>query len=713
MKLIASSSMEREMTMGWRKLWALALSVGLSLVSWSADAELEKLRQAMDEAELAPTRLALAGQAVPDWNCSPVGRFDFPDVVTREELKRILAQLRPDGTFADVDYLGNSRSEWLMARHFFLVRQLAIACRAFPAAEVQELKIEDAFHRSLAWWLAKKPTNPNWWYMEIGMPRFLGISCLLMRDRLTPEERQEALKMMARCKNGRTGQNRLWQAINVMIAGLLMDDPVQVDSGVRAGLETVVSAPAEEGIQPDWSFRQHGAQFYQGNYGHHFLLNSAWLAQVVKGSRFEFTPGQLATVENLALQGTRWMTWGMLLDYSAWGRQCAYEDRIQGPALRYACLALIAAGAPHQAELRDWQKSLETGKPLDNLNGTRIFWRSDYGLQRTGNFLATVRMNSARTLSTEICNGENLRGAFLCEGTTFLYRDAGEYDRIFPVWDWNRLPGTTTLLKTALPPVKEWSGKAGPNPFAGGVSDGRTGALAMECRRFGISANKAWIMAGDGLLMLAGDIRSAAPEKAFTCINQCLLRGPVEVRQADGRVSAVWHDGFGYFFIGDPAVVLEKATRKGSWFAVRDSAPKAEVSAPVFLLGIDHGAKPQGASAACWIEPMTADDFARRAGPPASLKLLASSAGLHAVARDDLLWAVFHQAGKLEWHGAAIAVDQPCLLQLRQADQGFAWTIAEPTQKAKTITLTINGQAKVVELPQAGLAGSSVSGIAK
>jgi chondroitin AC lyase len=685
----------------------------LSLLAWPADADLEKLRQAVVAAEIAPTQLALAGQTVPDWNCSPVGRFDFPDVLTREELKRILAQLQPDGSFADVDYRSQSRSEWPLAGHFLRVRRLAIACRAFPEAEVQDLKVEAAFHRSLAWWLARKPVNPNWWYMEIGMPRFLGVSCLLMRDRLTPEERLGALAMLARCKNGRTGQNKLWQAINVMISGLLQDDPAQVESGVKAGLETVVSAPAEEGIQPDWSFRQHGAQFYQGNYGHHFLLNAAWLAQVVKGSRFEFAPVQLATVENLALEGTRWMTWGRLLDYSAWGRQAAYEDRVQGPALRYTCLALIAAGALHQAELRDWQASLESGKPLESLAGTRVFWRSDYGLQRTPQFLATVRMNSNRTLSTEICNGENLRGAFLCEGTTFLYRDGGEYDRIFPVWDWNRLPGTTTLQKAKLPPGGDWSGKAGPNDFAGGVTAGRTGMLAMECRRFGISANKAWIFDGAGMLMLAGDIRSEAPEKVFTCINQCRLRGPVEVRQAGGRITAVWHDGFGYFFIGKPTVVLEKELRQGNWAAIRDSAPKAKESAPVFLLGIDHGAKPQEAMAACWVEPMASDEFARRAGPPATLQILANTAGLQAIAQGDRLWAIFHQAGKLEWQGTAIAVDQPCLLQLCKTDQGLAWTVAEPTQKAKTLSLSLNGQAKTIGLPQAGLAGSSVSGTAK
>lgn len=698
--------------MNIRFLLSLLLSCCLSMAARAADAELEKLRQAVDAAETAPTRLGLEGQAVADWICSPVGRFDFPDLVTREELKRILGQLQPDGSFADLNYQSRSRSEWPLSEHFLRVRRLAIAFRAFPAAEVQELKVEEAFHRSLGWWLAKKPTNPNWWYMEIGMPRFLAVSCLLMRDRLTPAERQEALALMAKVKNGRTGQNRLWQAINVTLLGLFQDDPAQVESGVKAGLETVVAAPTEEGIQPDGSFRQHGAQFYQGNYGYHFLLNASWFAQILRGSRFAFSPEQLATVETLALDGTRWMTWGRLLDYSAWGRQLAYEDRVQGPALRTTCLALAAAGAKRQAELRDWQASLEADKPLDSLVGTRVFWRSDYGLMRTPKFLATVRMNSSRTLSTEICNGENLRGAFLCEGTTLLYRDAGEYDRIFPVWDWNRLPGTTTLQKPKLPPGNEWSGKAGPNLFAGGVADGKTGMLAMECRRFGLSANKAWILAGDGLLMLAGDIRSEAPEKAFTCINQCLLRGPVDARQAEGNTSAVWHDGLGYFFLGDAtSVVLEQASRQGSWEGIRDSAPKAEVSAPVFLLGVSHGAKPQGLSAACWIEPMSQEEFDRKNGlAPAALRILANDARLQAVARDDMLWAAFHQPGQLDWEGTAIAVDAPCLLQCRRDGQACRWTLADPTQKAQAITLTIQGKATPVAMPQGGQAGSSVTG---
>ncbi|MDF7800669.1 polysaccharide lyase family 8 super-sandwich domain-containing protein [Pontiellaceae bacterium B1224] len=671
--------------------------------------DLSALRQGIVEVETGLTAEWLATGRSPALFYSPEGRFDFPIAVKRDDLDGFLQKLQPDGSFNDIDYTSVSRSGWVWASHFDRVRKLAIAINTYPEAEVQAKNLNQAFHSTLGWWIKENPTCPNWWYNEICMPRFMGVIGTLMWEEMSPEERNGALAIIDRTATGATGQNRLWRGINVMLQGMLKNDPELAENGIVSGAETISAEVAIEGIQPDWSFRQHGPQFYQGNYGHHFLLNTAYLLRVLHGSEFEVSAEKQAVIENLALEGTRWMMWGSLLDYAAWGRQISYENRVQGPPLLGTCDALIAIKPGDTSELQAWRESIISDTPLSSLLGTRFFWRSDYGVMRQPELMATVKMCSTRTLSTEICNDENLLGAFLCEGMTLLYRDGGEYDRIFPVWDWNRLPGVTSRPTAPMPDPSEWSEKPGATAFVGGISGDDSGAMVMEARRFGVAADKVWVNGPNGILILTGNISSEADEPVFTTINQCLLKGDVLKRSIDGK-TAVWHDGLAYFFVlGDDKVVIEQGEQSGDWRDLRTASTDGEAKADVFLLGVDHGAKPTNAQTACWVSPMTEADF-QTSGLPTTLKILQNTPEFQALELDGICTLAFHKPGSIQIDGlGTVAVDVPCLMSLKKEGRAIQIAVADPTQTQASLQMTFNGETQTIELPQGANAGSTIT----
>ena len=62
------------------------------------------------------------------------------------------------------------------------------------------------------YWFQNKPVCKNWWYNEIGIPKVLGPVFLLMKEQLSPQEKQAAVEVMEKARFGMTGQNKVWLA---------------------------------------------------------------------------------------------------------------------------------------------------------------------------------------------------------------------------------------------------------------------------------------------------------------------------------------------------------------------------------------------------------------------------------------------------------------------------------------------------------------------
>jgi chondroitin AC lyase len=111
-----------------------------------------------------------------------------------------------------------------------------------------------------------------------------------------------------------------------------------------------------------------------------------------------------------------------------------------------------------------------------------FFWRSEYYSHQRPHYFASVRMYSSRTFNVDKPhNSEGIKNHHLGDGANFISRSGLEYKDIYPVYDWQKIPGTTVVQKPSLPSPDEIT-KAGQTDFVGGVTDGMYGAAAFDFR---------------------------------------------------------------------------------------------------------------------------------------------------------------------------------------------------------------------------------------
>ena len=448
-----------------------------------------------------------------------------------------------------------------------------------------------AIHRALGHWLRKDYWSSAWWYREIGIPAELAKIMLLMDPELTPEERAAGVRIVGRAvmdspphwgRGVLTGQNRVWVAANALAQGLLASDMALVRRAREVVFEEVVIASqpggskpvfktsgrpgdidvsTQEGVQPDFSFYQHGPLLQLGNYGLGFAQDTVQWMTVLRGTSLAASPDKMAVVRGYLLNGLATVVWKGRVDISSCGRQIGP----QSPAGKggEVLLLLETAKTMDPEHAAQYQASIEHDRPDAAAipAQSRYFWRSDYMVHRRPEYYLSTRMNSARVLAAEVVNTENLSGGYLGDGATFLYLTGHEYEDIFPVWDWARLPGVTapvTVDKARLKP-RNWK-VTNDSDFVGGVSDGRYGAAVLTLNRDGVTAKKSWFYFDDEIVCLGAGI-SSDREPVASSVNQCLAKGYVVVKAGEGGpgkaaggvqeysdLQWAWHDGVGYVF---------------------------------------------------------------------------------------------------------------------------------------------------------------------
>ena len=248
--------------------------------------------------------------------------------------------------------------------------------------------------------------------------------------------------------------------------------------------------------------------------------------------------------------------------------------------------------------------------------------------------MVSVRMASTRTVSGECGNEENKQGIDLSDGVTNVYISGREFEDIYPVWDWRRLPGT---IEAQAPMAHPGTGDAAceafyrdlkakhRTAFVGGASDGSVGIAVADYRSRGeMSVRRTWFMF-DGVVIVAnrGATTQTARHPASTSLDQRLVDGnatyalrteaapfvtpPIPLREGSeaalATTSLAWlhHSHIGYVPLPTPRMVgtngdtlseytirasLENMT--GSWENITqgDAHP---VTMAVFTAFIDHG----------------------------------------------------------------------------------------------------------------------------
>jgi len=654
-----------------------------------------------------------------------------------ETIGGYVRNLRSEGAWPDVDYASTERGGWPTYRHLSRMLAMAEAYRKpdHPLADDDALQI--AILKSLEHWVEKGYVNPNWWYPQIGVPMTLAPILILMEDAVGPDLKDKAMsQVLARSTMGMTGQNKVWLAGIAFMKGLLNNDR-DLMAEAREQIFSELRVTTAEGIQPDYSFHQHGPQLQWGNYGAAFGSDMIRWANILRGTDYALNPRQIDVLRNYLLEGQSWILWKGRMDISGCGRQIFRNCQGSKGNGMLGQFKLMAALDPEKANA--YARVIAANQPDagEVLAGNKHFWRSDITVHRRETWYASVKMSSKRVTGAETCNSENMLGLHLGDGVTYFHQTGREYDDLFPVWDWRRLPGTTCRQDQRLlvPTSKACRGLS---DFVGGVSDCECGLAAMEYLRDGLRARKVWFFLDEAVVCLGADIECTQLESVWTSVNQCLLNGPVTIsmsqrarRLAQGQslcdeLEWAHHDGIGYAFLEPGAVSVCAQEQAGNWHRVHRRESKETVRRNVFSLGIDHGSRPKGARYAYAVLPGVAADEMPSLCDSLPVEILHQSSSLQAISSEDgkRVQAAFFEPGRLaRGAGRFIEVDTPCLVMLDETGSRARLTVADPTGLQQRIGVVLSGRYTgprtrydptkgqtelTITLPQEGFAGRTV-----
>ncbi|UCD51680.1 MAG: polysaccharide lyase 8 family protein [Phycisphaerales bacterium] len=574
--------------------------------------------------------------------------------------------LKPDGSWSDVDYENTDRGGWVTYGH--LSRTLALA-QAYtkPGHELAgSADLRGAIEKALAHWVQQDYQNSNWWYPQIGVPQTMAPILILMGDAIDAELTDKAIsQVLGRSRMGMTGQNKVWLAGIAFLKGILIEDAALMTKA-RAQILEELRITTAEGVQPDYSFHQHGPQLQWGNYGASFGSNMIQWASIFQGTAYAIDPESLRILGDYLAEGPAWVLWHGRMDISGCGRQIFRGSQQSKGRSALRQLEMMAdIDSPHADRYR---RTLASNRPgaANTLVGHKHFWRSDISVHRRPTWYASVKMSSTRVIGAETCNSENMLGLHLGDGVTYFHRTGAEYEDLFPVWDWQRLPGATCAQSdgTLVPSSKRCRGRS---DLVGGVSDGDRGAAAMEYVRDGLRARKAWFFLDQAVVCLGAGIDSDGPDSVLTSINQCALKGPItvstgqavhEVRRGEqltDNLAWVHHDGVGYVFPRLRRATVRGVGQSGDWYRVHHRESRRAVERDVFSLWIDHGAEPDEARYAYAVLPNVTVGDMRAAESLWPVSVLAQTTSLLAISSDGgrRVQAVFFEPGQLAWDGAS------------------------------------------------------------
>ncbi|NII26937.1 hypothetical protein HB364_17740 [Pseudoflavitalea sp. X16] len=382
----------------------------------------------------------------------------------------------------------------------------------------------------------------------------------------------------------------------------------------------------------------------------------------------------------------------------------------------------------HRAKELQEVIDVRLGKTKPNFTRDRYFWYSHYYTHQRPNYYASVRMHSARANNMEEPhNEEGIRNHHYGDGSFFISRTGHEYFNIFPVWDWQKIPGATIVQKQDVPHWRQLA-KKGLTDFSGGMSDGQYGVAAFDFASVHdpLKAHKAWFFFDQEIVCLGAGIHADTALPVFTTLNQCLLNKQVTVhtnhktttlptgKHVLPAVSWVLHDSVAYIFPQPATMHINNGEATGNWRQINHQAwaTTTTVRENVFTLWLDHGVQPKNAGYAWIVVPgidiVSAAAYSRKL----PVKILANTADLQVVQHTGLerTGIVFYKAGTIRINDRlTLATTQPCIVMIKAKGATVsAIAVTDPTQKLNSLQLKVNERTIDVQLPIGTEAGSTV-----
>lgn len=666
--------------------------------------------------------------------------------VDEQEISRLMNAVQPDGSWPDIDYRDVSRTGFEHGDHLDNLIELSRAWKKPASGFYRDPELKNVISSALDFWLAHDFISDNWWWNEMGTPGRMIDILLLMDDDLSEKQRSEGMRIAGRANleawGARPGGD-LIQIASMRGKQALFDRDPELLERVMKVMAGEIRLTTGRGLKPDLSFHHRKDNVISTlSYGAGYARSFAYWAAKTAGTSFDLPDASMELLVDYYLDGIRQsMVYGKYPDPGAKNRSVSRKNAL-APAEPELARNLLRATNYREKEL---EKAVKT-------QGNRFFWHSEYFTHQRPGYFTSVRMHSTRGNNMEYPhNEEGLKNHHYADGANFISRTGQEYFNIFPVWDWQKIPGTTIVQKPVFPDWHELV-KEGISEFAGGVTDGEYGAAAFDFKspHDSLRARKSWFFFDSAYVCLGAGISSWEEHPVATTLNQCLLNGEVVVKTRNRertlrrgehtfeKVSWVFHDSIAYLFPSPAGVHLGNTTATGSWQEINHhtwAAKEAEVQKDVFSLWLDHGSQPQEAAYQYIVVPgISASGATSYENPEQNLgiQILANTPALQAVTHTRLnnTQVVFYEPGELRISDdLTLTAGNPCMIMVQTDGKAVQKiTVSDPSRNLEEIHFEINKPIDLsnehvktnwnaekactefsVDLPKAGYAGKSVN----
>lgn len=669
--------------------------------------------------------------------------------VNEEEVNLLTKTLQPGGYWPNINYEDVSRTGFEHSVHLQNMLTLARAYRKPSSPLYNNPTIKKAVSSALDFWINHDFICDNWWWNEMGTPNYMIDLLLILDEDLTLRQKTEGMAIASRANMEGVGARPGGDLIQ--IAGMMGKQALF--SRNRPFLEDVLGIIASEvkittgrGLKPDMSFHHRTDNVISTlGYGSGYINSFSYWALLIKDTRFILPNDAVELLIDYFLDGiAKSMVYGKYPDPGAKNRGMTRRNAL-APSSPKLAEDLLKVSDYRKRELEEIIK-IRKGEIQPQLRSNSFFWHSEYFTHQRPDYFVSVRMHSSRNRTMEEPhNDEGLKMHHFGDGSNFLSVTGREFVDIYPVWDWQKLPGTTILQKPALPHWREIA-KPGLTDFVGGVSDGEYGAAAFDFISVHdpLSAKKSWFFFEDEYVCLGTGIHTDSDLNVVTTLDQSLLGKLVKIKK-DGRpaetisqgnhqlgnVSWITHDKVAYLFPTPANIHLTNDKATGSWREINHQAwATAEpVEKEVFKLWIDHGSKPQNASYAYIVVPNleSPEPYLKKG----QIEILANSPEIQAVKHKGLNISqiMFYEAGELAINDELrLGVDRPCIVMIyAQGKQIDKIAVSDPNRSLNAVQLTVNTKVRdagdkwktrwqgeeqlsliQINLPQDGHAGKSV-----
>ncbi|SFS59578.1 polysaccharide lyase 8 family protein [Sphingobacterium wenxiniae] len=638
--------------------------------------------------------------------------IDSYETVT-SNAQRYMEAVNPDGSWDDLTYTGDKIS----TAHLDRLKTMALVYTNSQSDLHEDEVLHIAIVKGLQCWYDKDADHWNWFYDQIAYPQRVGEILVLMRNGVQqlPAALENALLARMKNKGGApdqggsqgTGANKMNIALHWIYRGCLAKDPTVLNKGIQQALFPL-SFTVGEGLQPDFSYLQHGPQLYIGGYGWDIINVATRVALYIDGVSYAQDNGNLDNLSKFVRHTYLRVIRGQNYLFNAIGRSIA-RPRAVSQADFVNLLERMKAIDPSNASVyRSAIARLNNSQPANS--GVEAahthYYRADYTLQTKPGYTVELRTVSDRTFRNENGNGENLEGYFLSDGATSIAVTGTEYYDVFPVWDWSMIPGVTARKGTMVRP-RQW-GTYGTTSFVGGVSDSIRGVSVYDLDNNSTTAKKSWFFFDDEVVCLGAGIHATGTEEVVTTLNQCLLQSNV-ITSTVGNVVQTYSNGnfgsdydnnlewviqgnVGYVLPHGGDVGLRAKEQTGKWSTINSGRFDADVTKDVFTLWLKHGVAPTNAKYAYIIVPNVQDtsqiqDYLAKD----NVQILKNEADIQAVRHKELnLYGfVFHDTTSLFDYGdIQIEVSDPCLLMVHPLPSGeLRLHVADPTKSLARVSI--------------------------